>query len=100
MTNELINSDKLIGWLRQQPADEPYIWSDPVFCLMGRYLADHDSSWGTVQYSDMPDYERIAGEKPWTFGAALERAEMLKALPPPSIQIEDKTSEPVTVEAV
>ena len=47
----------------------------------------------------MPHYEEIAGEKPWTFGAALERAEGVKemlALPAPTPQLEDKR-ETVTV---
>jgi hypothetical protein len=75
--------EALIAWLRQKPADETYVWSDPVFCLVGHYLSEHNSSWGVAQYSDIPDYEQIAGEKPWTFGAALGRAEKLLALPAP-----------------
>jgi hypothetical protein len=73
--NELLDSDALIDWLRQQPADEEYMWQDPVYCLMGRYLADKGSRWGAVHYSSMPGYYEIAMAKPWTFGAALERAE-------------------------
>lgn len=80
----LLNPDSLVDWLRQQPPDGEYIWQDPVFCMMGRYLADHDSRWGEFSYSEMPNYDAIAGKKPWTFGAALERAEALKQLPPPA----------------
>jgi hypothetical protein len=99
----LLTRDALIDWLRQQPADEEYVWQDPVFCLMGRYLADNSSRWGDVGYSDMPHYEEIAGQKPWTFGAALERAEALKQLPSPAafaapVQ-EEKSRELVTVDA-
>ena len=98
----LMDKGALTDWLRTQPPDGEYVWSDPVFCLMGRYLADNDSRWGEVQYSDMPDYEEIAKEKPWTFGAALERAEKL-ALPAPALQIAAPltadTREPVTVDA-
>jgi hypothetical protein len=81
--------DALTGWLRKQPPDQGYIWQDPVYCLMGEYLRDNGASWGERSYSDMPHYEEIAAEKPWTFGAALERAEAL-ALPEPALQLEDK----------
>jgi hypothetical protein len=84
--------DALTGWLRKQPPDGEYVWSDPVYCLMGKYLADNDACWGERAYSDLPHYEEIAGEKPWTYGAALERAEAL-ALPAPApetLQLEDK----------
>lgn len=74
--------ENLKTWLRQQPSDGEYVWSDPVYCLVGRYLADNGSEWGAAQYSDIPGYEQIAGEKPWTYGAALARAEAL-ALPAP-----------------
>lgn len=84
--------DALIPWLRKQQPDAEYIWSDPVFCMMGRFLADHGSQWGEVAYSDMPHYEQIAGAKPWTYGAALKRAERL-ALPAP-------TSQPLALERV
>jgi len=80
--------EALVAWLRQKPADETYVWSDPVFCLVGHYLSEHNSSWGVAQYSDIPDYEQIAGEKPWTFGAALGRAEALLALPAPTPELE------------
>lgn len=75
--------EALVTWLRTQPAEKTYIWSDPVFCAVGQYLADHGSSWGAVNYSEIPGYYEIAAEKPWTFGAALERAEKLLALPTP-----------------
>lgn len=90
---ELFTTEALTEWLRNQPSDQEYVWSDPVFCLMGRYLADNGSCWGEQGYSDMPNYEVIAGQKPWTYGAALGRAEAL-ALPAPSpqdvLQLEDK----------
>jgi hypothetical protein len=89
MENTLLNAERLTNWLRKQDPGEEYIWSDPVFCLMGRYLADNGSAWGEMQYSNMPHYTEIAAEKPWTFGAALERAEAL-TLPAPALQLEDK----------
>ena len=98
MDNTLVTTEALTEWLRKQAPDDEYVWQDPVFCLMGRYLADNNSRWGEFAYSDMPHYEEIAGEKPWTFGAALERAERL-ALPPPPLQIAAPVREPVTVDA-
>jgi hypothetical protein len=74
----------IMQWLRSQPPAGEYTWQDPVFCLVGRYLADHGSQWGVVSYSDMPEYHRIAGSKPWTYGAALERAQEVLALPAPT----------------
>lgn len=74
----------LIDYLKGQDPDREYTWQDPAFCLVGNYLRDNGSCWGTVAYSDLPNYEAIAKEKPWTFGAALQRAEALKALPPPA----------------
>jgi len=85
---ELFTTEALANWLRNQPSDQEYVWSDPVFCLMGPYLADNGSCWGEQGYSDMPNYEVIAGQKPWTYGAALGRAEKVLALPPPPLQIE------------
>ena len=93
-----MNTDKLTEWLRKQNPDEEYVWSDPVHCLMGKYLADNDSMWGKFAYSEMPNYYEIAQEKPWTFGAALERAEAL-ALPPPPPQLTAPKRELVTVDA-
>lgn len=90
--------DALTGWLRKQDPGEEYVWQDPVFCLMGRYLADNQASWGERSYSDVPHYEEIAGTQPWTFGAALERAEKL-ALPAPALQIAAPQREAVTVDA-
>lgn len=118
-TTTLFSPDALIQWLRKQPAGEEYIWSDPVYCMMGRYLADNGSTWGVAAYSDMPHYHEIACPKPWTFGAALKRAEALlmgepptgplgllrgprtaptKQLPSPALQIEDRSHDLVPVE--
>ena len=82
----LMTSDALTAWLRTQPDDGEYQWTDPVNCLMGKYLADHGVAWGDTGYSDMPGYHQIAAQRPWTFGAALGRAEQL-ALPAPARQI-------------
>lgn len=79
-----LTEDALITYMRGQPPDREYTWQDPVHCLVGNYLRDNGSQWGDVSYSDLPHYNEIAETKPWTFGAALARAEALKALPPPN----------------
>jgi hypothetical protein len=79
--------DALVKWLAAQRPDQEYIWQDPTYCLVGHYLRDHGSSWGTVAYSELPEYDFVAGVKPWTYGAALERAKTL-ALPPPAPAME------------
>lgn len=76
--------EAIIAWLATQPPEQDYVWQDPTECVVGRYLRDHGSSWGTVAYSTLPDYDFVAGSKPWTFGAALERAKTL-ALPAPAL---------------
>lgn len=102
---ELLKVDRLKGWLAGQVAggkgEAEYIWQDPVYCLMGNYLADHGHSWGEFAYSELPHYEQIAGARPWTYGAALERLEGVErrlALPAPLLAIERKPTE-VVVEA-
>jgi len=99
MPKVLLTLDVLIPWLRRQPADGEYIFQDPVYCMMGRFLADHGSCWGEVMYSDLPDYEVIAGSKPWTFGAALKRAEVLNLLPPPESKDELRSELPDKAQA-
>ena len=87
MRPNLLETDKLIAWLRQQPPDEGYTWSDPVFCLMGRYITDVGTPADLYAYGELPNYREIAETKPHTFGAALQRAEALKALPAPALQL-------------
>jgi hypothetical protein len=89
MSNELFNTDKLIDWLRRQDSNEEYTWQDPVMCLMGRYVTDMGTPADLYGYTgNMPYYYYIAQTKPHTFGAALQRAEAIKALPPPEVRDE------------
>jgi len=99
-TVTLPTHDELVDYLKTKDPNGEYVWQDPVFCLMGNFYRDRGlQGWGEVIYSDMPNYDAIAGTKPWTFGAALTRAEALKQLPPPAALIEhakaDRVSEPV-----
>ncbi len=99
MPSELLNPDSLIDWLRQQPPDGEYTWSDPVFCLMGRYITDVGTPADLYAYGELPHYHEIAETKPHTFGAALQRAEALKALPAPAPVIEGTARELAPVDA-
>jgi hypothetical protein len=82
-SKELLDWGRLVEWLRGEDGGEEYIWQDPVRCLVGRYLAARGSGWGYFSYGELPFYEEIAGVKPWTYRAALGRAEQVLGLPAP-----------------
>jgi hypothetical protein len=70
MLNKLSELDKFINWLREQPADQTYDWSDGENCLMAQYLQATEQ-----EENGMPDwYGRVTLPRPWIFSAALERA--------------------------
>ena len=101
MSNELLSSDALIDWLRNQPPEEEYTWSDPVFCLMGKYITDVGTPADLYAYGEMPHYHEIAETKSHTYGAALQRAEKLKQLPSSAsfeAPIQEKSRDLVTVD--
>lgn len=92
----------LVKWLRSRPlyADSQYTYQDPARCLLGWYLREHnaDEAISEAAYETMPDYRAIAEPKPHTFGAALQRAEQLLALPAPKEEpIEHDVQEKETV---
>ncbi len=76
----------LISWLEKQPAGSGYNWEDSSSCLMCRYLQsttgianparDLPNGFGgeTIKDWGLGGYWDICETKPWTFGAALERA--------------------------
>lgn len=77
--------ESLIAWLEKQPAHGEYsYWDCCGKCLLDIYLADvtckpstpapetHHRTCGGHQ-----NYTRIAMMRPWTFGAALDRARAL-----------------------
>jgi hypothetical protein len=73
MLNKLSELDKFTNWLRQQPADKTYDWNDGENCLMAQYLQDTGQ-----QENGMPEwYGRVTLQRPWTFSAALARAQNL-----------------------
>jgi len=74
---------ELIAWLELQPPGAEYDFYDIHGCLLCAFLKAHgyedpahDIGFGaeTIAGWQLDDYHRIAGDMPWTFGAALERA--------------------------
>lgn len=77
----------LIAWLRTKPADQTYCWEDAGGCLFHQYGLEHGirrtssrsiyaQTMDTIQFGS----DGIACSHPRTFGAALERAEAIRAL--------------------
>lgn len=94
--------EALAEWLTTHPASNEYRYQDPVFCLLGQYFADcgaYDAISETA-YEQFPHYREIAEAKPHTFGAALERAEKLLALPAPKDEPLDVECTPVHTPAL
>ncbi len=81
----------LIAWLERQPAGEAYDWLNIHGCLACRYFQSlgHKTPWGNsyqlaedgykTPFGGRENYHKIAGAKPWTFGAALDRARAIAA---------------------
>ncbi len=71
----------LIAWLETMPSDGTYNWHD---CKGGCLIGIYGQAIG-VDWHDIHDYFykledlRIAGDKPWTFGGALDRARKFAA---------------------
>ncbi len=72
--------DAFIAWLETKPSEEEYVWVDPLRCAMGQYRSFVRSRGG---FRGVTFLENIIGEnaymaitraKPYTFGAALDRA--------------------------
>lgn len=74
--DKTIKLDNFIAWLREQPSDTTYEWESGETCLMGQYLQAagmHD------EQPPMPNwYEHVTLTRPWTFDAALKRAEAIR----------------------
>lgn len=85
---EVYSLDGLIAWLRMQPPEKGYrYWDVTGGCLLGQYLAHRNVIWSGTSYGQIATCyglpaDRLIGnvvarQEPWTFGAALERAEVL-----------------------
>lgn len=79
-----LTMEGLIAWLEQQPADGTYDYMDcSGGCLVGLYLGLDEDTFNGFSNSNHPFEGRvydIACIRPWTFGAALERAREYQAL--------------------
>jgi hypothetical protein len=79
--------ESLIAWLETMPANKRYEYEIcNGKCLYGLYMASHGIAWGESGACSTLDsgqeradfcamvYEHVAVQRPWTFGAALDRA--------------------------
>ena len=80
---DVFTLDSLISWLETQPPEGSYDWLDVNGCLVCLYLQacgyERPSAHPGLTQSSIRDwgprgYYKIARNRPWTFGAALERA--------------------------
>lgn len=82
-----LDPSTLVLWLERQPAAQRYDYNAPCGCLLAQYFGEHgmnDPIISTVCISsgytrdpvrDLPPaFNRIAAQRPWTFGAAAKRA--------------------------
>jgi hypothetical protein len=68
----------LIQWLKKFPPETKYNYADLGNCLINQYLKAHNINYCCYSdFLDGPKRFEIAGTRPSTFGAALERAEAL-----------------------
>jgi hypothetical protein len=81
--------DTLIAWLAEKPAGEAYDYGDTGACLAAQYYGAMDCEFKAYLLTHHPALEDdsfgyklewLAREKPWSFGAALERARAAQAL--------------------
>ena len=78
-----ISLRSFIAFLESKPADETYKYYDPQNCALGQFMGAHGFR-GSDRYIDLGidgyledwqlAFRAIVGQKPLTFGAALERA--------------------------
>jgi hypothetical protein len=67
-----LSLDGVIAWLETQDPATEYDWSSTLNCLLCRYLKSQ--GWNLLAYVSMATLTQSkAMERPWTYGAALER---------------------------
>lgn len=73
----IFTREALIAWLKTKPADDKYYWPSCTDCLLGIYCRERGIR--DVRFTEICGgvlaYHYIAASQPWTFGAALRRAE-------------------------
>jgi hypothetical protein len=80
-----LSLDSLIAWLETMPEKARYDYSDcDGACLIDQYGAainQHNLACRAHDlaqiFGDLNNYPRVCGNRPWTFGAALDRARKL-----------------------
>ena len=83
---DVFSLDGLIAWLEQQPGETTYNFNDCCgLCLLSQYvtarLGRYSSGDDYCRMADVGGFnviQRLAGEEPWTFCAALQRARALR----------------------
>ncbi len=80
----------MIDWLETQPPEGEYDWETCRACLVAQYIKARTGEvnpWEVIHYEQpfpgrniderMHNYHSVGATRPWTFGAALERANKL-----------------------
>ncbi len=80
----------MIDWLEAQPPEGEYAWNSTRSCLVAQYIKARTgakTAFDVIGYEQifpgmnvseqLRNYQRVGSTLPWTFGAALERANKL-----------------------
>lgn len=80
--SEVLNLDRLIGWLETMPPEQEYVWADSEYCVYALFGKAHGADYGTAMWALLEevglDFGRISILQPHTFGGALRRARAIK----------------------
>jgi hypothetical protein len=76
-----VSRRELIAWLETMPPDKRYDFSNSLICATAQFLKSKGVPWldRIVRFGGPGDSRgrwlfEIVGRRPWTYGAALERA--------------------------
>lgn len=74
-----LTRETLIAWLERQPENQEYDYIEADSCMAAQYLKAHGVRSFIVDGQDdlnemLPGLGDVAVQRPWTFGAALQRA--------------------------
>lgn len=86
--DEMLSTANLVAWLEKQPAGESYLYSNPYYCLLGKYFRAngelglrigerriHGGRYGdgSCATNIPPAFYQAVTPRPHTYGAALSR---------------------------
>ena len=77
---DVFSLESLIAWLEKMPADNAYNAANPRECLLGQWIMSagvDDPTITSVTMGNRMPFNDIAVARPYTFGAALDRARAL-----------------------